>query len=66
MTLPPRDLEQVVQSDLALVERKYAVAVSPRFALMPAMLPALWFEMKISPNEPSAKREMVAVNLRPS
>ena len=29
MTLPPRDLEQVVQSDLALVERKYAVAVSP-------------------------------------
>jgi lysine 2,3-aminomutase len=29
MTLPPRDLEQVVQTDLALVERKYAVAVSP-------------------------------------
>ena len=29
MTLPPRDLEQVVPSDLDLVERKYAVAVSP-------------------------------------
>jgi len=29
MTLPPRDLQQVAQSDLAQVERKYAVAVSP-------------------------------------
>ena len=28
-------------------------------ALMPAMLPALWFCRNISPNDPSGKRETV-------
>jgi len=47
MTLPPRDLEQVVQSDLALVERKYAVAVSPH--LLSLMDP-------LDPNDPIARQ----------
>ena len=47
MTLPPRDLEQVVPSDLALVERKYAVAVSPH--LLSLMDP-------LDPNDPIARQ----------
>src|SRR5262245_15961523 len=34
-------------------------------ALVPAMLPALWFRRKISATLPSSKRDTVAVNLRP-
>jgi lysine 2,3-aminomutase len=47
MTLPPRDLEQVAQSDLALVEHKYAVAVSPH--LLSLVDP-------LDPNDPIARQ----------
>ena len=47
MTLLPRELEEVAPSDLALVERKYAVAVSPHL---------LSLVNSLDPNDPIARQ----------